>query len=282
MKKIALFLAIVMTAATLAACSDDTPDTNTNPSNGSSSPAATSDQATPDATSEATTADTDDDIAISTPTETTEETEDSTTPPVPDEDPGYPDEDVVSLTVGKAGDTDLKGYDAAGLWDNDENGFYSDSNNSMFIVTNDRMSAGKLTANFTSLEGSEANDNGIIFGMEEMTEDGAYWFWEEPYYAPRYYFLFVSDAGTLYLAKVAYNGNPWTVCQVSEQIIGYGHGGTVTISVEFDGNGTINCYANDELLIEYKDTDPLTGDRYGIRCEVPGVVYHEVIAEHAE
>ena len=54
----------------------------------------------------------------------------------------------------------------------------------------------------------------------------------------------------------------------------------VTITVEFDGEGCIDCYVNDEWLISEFDEDWSGGGRYGIRCEVPGVVYTDVIADH--
>ena len=139
------------------------------------------------------------------------------------------------------------------------------------------MSSGKLTATFTGLAGSDANDNGIVFGMADF-EEGSF-FWEAG--APTYYFLFVSDRGSLYLAKVAYQGNNWTVCvDTAETIEGYVHGDQVTITAEWDGTGNIKCYANDTLMIEYTDPDPFVGTRYGVRCEVAGVVYHSVEAEH--
>ena len=119
------------------------------------------------------------------------------------------------------------------------------------------------------------NDNGIIFGMMD-DEYEQYYFWED---GPTYYFLFVSDAGTLYLAKASDNGQPWTELYISQPIPNYKHGDSITISVEFDGEGAIDCYANDEWLISYYDYAWTGGARYGIRCEVPGVCYTEVIAD---
>ena len=60
----------------------------------------------------------------------------------------------------------------------------------------------------------------------------------------------------------------------------YKHGDTVTISVEFDGEGFIDCYANEEWLISYYDDNWTGGQRYGIRCEVPDVCYTSVIVDH--
>jgi hypothetical protein len=202
-------------------------------------------------------------------------------PPViiPDPDPGVSDEPVDEndylFPNAKAGDLALRVTEVSGFGVYEGEGT-SDSGNYMAIVNNDTMSSGKITAVFTGLEGSGANDNGIVFGMEDF-EDGSF-FWED---GPSYYFLFVSDRGSLYLSKVSYNGSPWNVCvDTAETIEGYVHGDQVTISVEWDGAGNIKCYANDTLMIEYADADPLVGTNYGVRCEVAGVVYHSVVAEH--
>jgi hypothetical protein len=104
-----------------------------------------------------------------------------------------------------------------------------------------------------------------------------YFFWED---GPAYYFLFVSDIGTLYLAKVSVFGAPWTELLVTGLIPEYTHGDTITIAAEFDGQGNIDCYANGELMISVHDDNFLYGSRYGIRCEVPEVAYHSLIAEH--
>lgn len=206
------------------------------------------------------------------------------TPPIivpgDDPEPGDTDEPEDDYTYkfpnAKAGDVELIAVEVSGY------GLYegevtSDSDKYMAIFTNDKMSSGKLTATFTGREGdSDKNDNGIVFGMEDF-EEGAF-FWED---GPTYYFLFVSDRGSLYLAKVRYNGNAWTVCvDTAETIEGYVHGDQVTITAEWDGAGNIKCYANGTLMIEYTDTDPFIGTNYGVRCEGQGVVYHSVVAEH--
>ncbi len=275
MKKLAFVMALVLTIGTLAACGD-TSDTTTEASKGgsASTPAAQSSQSTPSSTGGE---------DKPQPTEPAQSTSDKTSAPsTPAVELSYPAEDVIKLPNGKVGDTDLEGYDVWGAWTTTDDGkLVSESGSSMFVVTNDRMSAGKLTATFTSNGDSAQNDNGIVFGMEDNFDEDSFWYWEDPINTPRYYFLFISDAGTLYLAKVAC-GTAWTELAQSQVIIGYAHGGTVTVSVEFDGNGTIKCYANDELQFEYQDTNGPTGSRYGVRCEVTDVVYHNVVAEHAE
>ena len=111
--------------------------------------------------------------------------------------------------------------------------------------------------------------------MEDEYEQ--YYFWED---GPTYYFLFVSDDATLYLAKASDNGHPWTELHISSPIPNYKHGDTVTISVEFDGEGFIDCYANGEWLISFYDDAWTGGGIYGIRCEVPDVCYTDVTVDH--
>lgn len=263
MKKLSLALALIFALTAFAGCNNEEPAPSTTDGGNTTSAATTTSTTT---TTKPSAPDTDEPSAP-----TSEEEDDENLP------------DIMELAGGKNGDLQLEGYEAQGYYVEEDGKMVSDTGNAMFIVTNDRMASGKLTATFTSLAGSDANDNGIVFGMGENlgNEYGDNFFWEAPSITPTYYFLFVSDASTLYLAKVA-DGTPWTVLMNTEgkQIAGYTHGTTVTIRVEFDGQGHIQCYANDELMIDYTDSNPLTGERYGIRCEVPGVVYESVIAEH--
>ena len=229
--------------------------------------------------------------------ETTEQTTEELTVPVETEEPteapttnaaeestlnelGLPFE-ILEVPVGYCNGQPMYGYNASGYFYYDEelNCMFSDSDNNMLVVTNDTMTAGTLSATFCSAPGY-INDNGIIFGLEEIpTEDEGYYFWE---FGPAYYFLFISDAQHLYLAKAGFNGEPWTELEVTANpVTDYTHGETtLTITVEFDGQGTIKCYANGELLIDYFDENPIQGNRYGIRCEVFGVEYYNVQAIH--
>ncbi|MBR5880262.1 MAG: hypothetical protein IKZ16_01125 [Clostridia bacterium] len=187
--------------------------------------------------------------------------------------------EIFDMVIGYSGSTPLRGYNASGrfYYDDELNCMYADEDNNMLVVTNDTMTAGTLSATFCSAPGY-INDNGIIFGLEEIpTEDEEYYFWE---YGPAYYFLFISDAQHLYLAKAGFNGEAWTELEVTANpVTDYIHGETnITITVTFDGNGEIKCYANGELLIDYYDSDPIQGSYYGIRCEVFGVEYYNVQA----
>ncbi|MGM9680463.1 MAG: hypothetical protein ACI3XR_03050 [Eubacteriales bacterium] len=265
MKKLSLALALIFALTAFAGCNNEEPASTT--TNGGTT------------TSAATT-------TTSTTTTTKPSAPDSDEPSAPTSEEEDEDQlDIMELAGGKSGDLQLEGYEANGYWIEEDGKMVCDygnpPNGSLFVVTNDRMSAGTLEATYTTLAGSDQNDNGIVFGIEENLGEESYYnyFWESPDITPAYYFLFSSDAGTLYLAKVAY-GVAWTVIDSGSSIEGYTHGCTITIKVEFDGQGHIQCYANDLLMIDYQDPNPLTGDRYGIRAEVAGVAYESVIATH--
>ena len=250
MKKLSLVLALVMAMSALVSCAGETADTTTvAPADGDKPAAVTTTAGNAGVT-----------LPIIEPD------------PEPTTDGDGSPYEIEAFPNAKSGTLALEGYEASGYW---ENGVNTDPNG-MFIFTNDTMAAGKLTATFTGVAGSPS-DCGIVFGMEEDVNE-LIWFWEN---GPAYYMLFVADAGTLYLSKVNYNGNPWTVLQItSDPIPGFSHGDTVTITAEFDGTGNIKCYANDQLLIDYTDASPLGGNRYGVRAEIPEVAYSSVIAEH--
>lgn len=266
-KTLTLLLALLMIATLFVACNTADPDKK---------PAETTQAVTEAPTTEETTEE------LTVPVETEETTEEATT--VEEESTlnelGLPFE-IFELPVGTCNGQPMYGYNASGYfyYDQEYNCMFSDSDNNMIVVTNDTMTAGTLSATFCSAPGY-INDNGIIFGLEEIpTEDEEYYFWE---FGPAYYFLFISDAQHLYLAKAGFNGEPWTELEVTANpVTDYTHGETnITITVEFDGEGSILCYANGELLINYHDDQPIQGSYYGIRCEVFGVEYYDIQAIH--
>lgn len=272
MKRYIPWLLVALLLLTLAACDNAAPETET-----TATPEVTTVAPETEAPTEA--------PETEAPTEAPETEapteEDITLPPETEgdgeawtEDPDAPYEPLVNPVVSNGKGTELHGYNASGEFSFEEGDALSTEENNMFIVTNDRMTVGKLTATFAAPE-QYINDNGIIFGMVEDTEK-QYYFWED---GPTYYFLFVSDDATLYLAKVSDNGAPWTELYISGAIPNYAHGDVVTISVEFDGEGFIDCYVNDEWMFCYFDENWTGGGLYGIRCEVPGVCYTNVVAD---
>jgi len=167
----------------------------------------------------------------------------------------------------------------------------SKSWHNVFVITNDAMpvtAKGSLSATLTGRTGAtgenaNANDNGIIFGLEATRNVAV---WENIHWTAPYYFLYVTDGGKLSLAKVANGTSNWQALKSTENAIeGYTHGDAITVKAEFEptDNGLlIKGYANGNLLIEYTDANPLTGARYGIRSEVNSVTYTSLVAEHEE
>ena len=270
MKRFVILLLAVLLAASFVACDAGTEPTDTTaaPTEEATTEAPTEEETTEEVTTEAPTEEETTEEEITLPPEEEVTTEAWTEP----EDAPY--DRLLNPVISSKNVDEVYGYNASGEFSFDEGDAMSTTENNMFIVTNDRMVKGKITATFSAPE-QNINDNGIIFGMTEDTDE-QYFFWED---GPTYYFLFVSDDCTLYLAKVSYNGQPWNEIKVSTQIPNYKHGDVVTITVEFDGEGCIDCYVNDEWLISEFDEDWSGGGRYGIRCEVPGVVYTDVIAD---
>ena len=272
MKRILILLLAGLLAASLVACDKGATNTDTTAAEEITT-AAPTEAPTEEVTTEAPT----EEVTTEAPTE-----EDVTIPPAEEEtteawtEPeDAPYDRLLNPVISSKNTKEIYGYNASGEFSFAEGDALSTTENNMFIVTNDRLAKGKLSATFSAPQ-QNINDNGIIFGMTEDTDE-QYFFWED---GPTYYFLFVSDNCNLYLAKVSYNGQPWTEIMVTAPITGYSHGDVITISVEFDGEGCIDCYANDEWMISVYDDDWSGGSRYGIRCEVPEVVYTDVIADH--
>lgn len=145
------------------------------------------------------------------------------------------------------------------------------------VAMDESFTTGKISVELVANGGEEAdNDNGFIFGLEDVPFD---YFWEQ---GRSYYFLFVSDNCSLYLAKVAYNGEPWTELRCVSLLdagIVYSHGASIKITAEVEEGGVIKCYANDQLVFEYTDEDPLTGTGYGLRGEWSGVSWKSLTVE---
>jgi hypothetical protein len=150
--------------------------------------------------------------------------------------------------------------------------------NCIAVAVDESFSTGKFTVELIANGGADAdNDNGIIFGLEDKNID---YFWET---GRSYYFLFVSDNCSLYLAKVAYNDQPWTELRsviLAEAGVVYSHGASIKITAEVLEGGVINCYANDQLIFSYEDEDPLTGTGFGLRGEWKGVSWQSISIEN--
>ncbi|NLG81107.1 MAG: hypothetical protein GX490_01095 [Bacilli bacterium] len=158
----------------------------------------------------------------------------------------------------------LEGYShVSGNFKFDNGKFISDSSNAMIISTEDTFTSGTYTV---TMKAPSASDNGVVFGV---TDNGKTSFWED---GVSYYFFFISKDGTAYLGKV---DNGWSAPQVVP-IPNYNVNNTYEIKVAWDGT-KIRGYINDEMLISYVDPNPLSGDKIGLRAQVSGVEYTDLI-----
>ena len=145
----------------------------------------------------------------------------------------------------------------------------STGNDSIYVF-DQTFTAGTFEATLTK---TQAGDDGIIFGLEGDSYD----FWEG---GDRYYFLFAASGGDLILAKTG-NGLGWCWMKSCE-IPGWDHVSAVKLKVEYNGNGHIKIYANDNLAYDYCDGTPLTGNRFGVRAQKAGVTYSDIKVTSAE
>ena len=104
-------------------------------------------------------------------------------------------------------------------------------------------------------------DCGIVFALDASSKT----FWENS--CSYYIFLFSTD-GRMYLGKI--NNGVWTVLQSAS----YSFNTTTfyTMKVIYK-NYKSYCYINDKLLIEYKESKPLKGTRFGIRAGAPNAEF---------
>ena len=109
------------------------------------------------------------------------------------------------------------------------------------------------------------SDSGIVFGL---SDNGLSEYWEG---GVDYYEFFLTAWNGVYLAKINGTGNPvWN--EIKSMGAGIQPNVEYTLKVEWN-EGNIRCYVNDVLYINYRDTAPLTGTKYGYRAIGAGVEY---------
>lgn len=190
----------------------------------------------------------------------------------------------IELPFATVGDKTLTGYFSGGPWKNDgshvtvnDTSLVHDSWATTFVIDNDELPLidGSLTASVRAGH-TNAGENwltGIFFGIEANKNVTL---WKRSAYSPKSYVLFVDQNKKLILSKTGIfnEDDKLEDLQVSEAIVeNYEiNKDFVEIKAEFkaneDGSLTIKGYANDVLLINYTDANPLTGTRYGFgaRC----------------
>ena len=183
-----------------------------------------------------------------------------------------------AVPVAKSGDKIVTGVTANGEWSVTDEAVTATGQNNMFVITNDSVEAGKVTATIDRTTATSTGHDGIIFCASE----GSNKFWESE--IGSYYFLFVEGGnGKLGLVKGGKHHGNWNSNAFKEryEIPEEDRTGVYTISAEWDCTGTIKCYLNGELVMTHTDSNPLSGSRYGMRAASVGVSYTSVVAEAA-
>ncbi|MBQ7354875.1 MAG: hypothetical protein IJW62_05075, partial [Clostridia bacterium] len=185
------------------------------------------------------------------------------------------------VPVAKSGDKTLTGVTASGEWTVTEDAVTSgtSSDKNAFLFTNDKMDAGKITVTIDRTNASASGHDGIMFCVSE----GANKFWESE--VDSYYFLFVeSGNGKVGIVKCGNGYGNWKAdaFPTRYEIPADQQTGVYTLSAEWDGTGTINCYLNGELIMTKEDKMPLCGPRFGLRAASKGVQFTDISIEKAE
>ncbi len=144
-----------------------------------------------------------------------------------------------------------------------ENGYQSITGNALMVKETNTFNKGSITFDVkTAIDGW----NGAVFGLTYNTEN----FWEV---GADYYFAGISETGKAMLVKV--NGTGSTVWTVLSQtaISNYDTNAQYSVKILTDGQGHIALYINNELIINYLDKTPFTGNNYGLRAEHRGAQF---------
>lgn len=148
--------------------------------------------------------------------------------------------------------------------------FVSNSTNNLFVSSSSTFTNGTIEVTM-QLHG-EDKDNGIVFGLSDEDKSS---YWEGT--GIRYYFYFISLAGLAYLGK-ADNGG-WQVC-ATKQITNYNNSGTYKLKIT-RYNETIFCFVDDILNIAFSDSNPLPGDKFGLRAGGSNIIYTNLVVNRS-
>ncbi len=145
-----------------------------------------------------------------------------------------------------------------------------------YFIFNDTMKEGRLEATLVKNKTNNSCD-GIVFGLSDNDNMN---FWES---GVSFYWLHIDENVNLRLTRVGDNANytnsgNWHDLKQGADVVdlddtkGMNIEDGITIAAEWDGEGHIKCYANDELIYDYDDSaDPFTGSRYGVRMKEKAV-----------
>ena len=140
--------------------------------------------------------------------------------------------------------------------------FVSGANNSLFVSESSTFVNGSIEV--TMKLNGENKDNGIVFGLSDADKES---YWEGA--GISYYFYFISIAGQAYLGKA--NNGGWQLC-ATKQITNYNNTATYKLKITRHDE-TIFCFVDDSLNIAYSDSNPLSGEKFGLRAGGSNVTY---------
>ncbi len=120
----------------------------------------------------------------------------------------------------------------------------------------------------TTIKMDTLSDSGIVFGLSDGKNT---YFWEGEN-GVSYYEFFLTSWNGVYLAKVYRDSKNELWHEIKSYWAGINAGQQYTLKVQWNG-ANIRCYVDGALYIDYTDSDPLTGDKYGYRAIGAGVQY---------
>lgn len=164
-----------------------------------------------------------------------------------------------------------------------------------YFIFDDEMQVGRLEGTIVT-NAQSGSCSGIVFGLTDVDNDLNFWEGMDSGDVS-FYWLMIDENNNVRLARVGanadYSNNPknvwkdmisnsdWVDLDNKEIDVTKG----VTIAAEWDGNGNIKCYANDELIYDVTDSTPYTGSLYGVRMKAKsqsGAYFTSIVAGVAE
>ncbi len=159
-------------------------------------------------------------------------------------------------------DYDENAYNAPnGAFDFADKCFVSSGSDNIVVSSAKTFTEGTLEVSM-SLKDS-TTDNGIIFGLTDHDKSE---YWEN---GVSYYFYFVNKDGLAFLGKV--DNGKWSTL-TTKSIKNYDNSATYRIKVTRH-NSDIYCFLDDTLYFCYRDSNPLTGNKYGFRAGGSNITY---------
>ncbi|MCR4879599.1 MAG: InlB B-repeat-containing protein, partial [Bacilli bacterium] len=125
------------------------------------------------------------------------------------------------------------------------------------LVTGKTFTSGTIEVSMTA---AEIQASGLLFCSDSL--------------ADTYYKLYMdsTSGNQMKLVKHTNSDTVLASCYVS---VGYSYTSSVDLKVVYD-RGNIKCFYNDKLLLVYTDSDPLSGNRYGIASNNVGSIFDNI------